>query len=211
MTIAIIVGMTSEGRLAIPLGHPIAIGGGTTAGATQAAQNLIAQGATALISFGLAAGLDPSLPPGTLINPTHIIDGHIRYPTAHTLIPWAPPPARTIAGTSTILSTTAQKLALFQLTGAAAADMESYAIAQAATAAKIPFAVLRAIADPATTTLPHAALNALDPDGTPNLPRILRSLARNPTQLPALLTLALHAAQATRALKTVIASAPKTR
>ncbi len=200
--LAIIVGLVSEARIAARLGHPVAIGGGTAEGATRAAQHLIDQGATALLSFGIAGGLDPALSPGTLINPVAILDGPTRYPTTPTLIPWAPPPAHILAGTDTPAATAREKATLHQ-TGAVAVDMESHAVARLATAHNLPFAALRAIADPATTTLPCAALIPLT-DGRPNLPRILVSLATNPAQLPQLLHLARHAAAAHAALRKAI-------
>lgn len=208
--LAIIVGMKSEARLAQQLAL-FAIGGGTTHGATIAAQYLIDQGATALISLGIAGGLDPTLPPGTLIHPTHIIDGQTRYLTTSTLIPWAPPPDRTLAGSHTPLATAAQKSALYQQTAAAAVDMESHAVARIATAHNLPFTALRAIADPATTTLPPAALIPLLPDGRPNLKKILASLATNPAQLAALITLAHHARLAHDALRKALPAATKIR
>ena len=207
--LAIIVGMASEARIAARLGHPVAIGGGTTEGAARAAQNLIDRGATALLSFGIAGGLDPALPPGTLINPTEILDGQTSYPTTPTLIPWAPPPARTLAGTNTLAATATAKAALHQ-SAAAATDMESHAVARLATAHGLPFAALRAIADPATTTLPPAALIPLI-NGHPNLLRILASLAARPTQLPQLLLLARHAQAAHTALHKALPNTAKTR
>src|SRR3712207_6280195 len=47
--------------------------------ATEAAKRLVEIGATALVSWGCAAALDPSLKPGALLLPTHVVasDGHI--------------------------------------------------------------------------------------------------------------------------------------
>ena len=64
----------------------------------------------------------------------------------------------------------------------------------------LPFAVLRAICDPAERDLPPAALVALDQAGAIGLWRVLVSLARAPQQLPGLLALARDAAAARRAL-----------
>lgn len=207
--LVIIVGMASEAKIAARLHHLIGIGGGTTAGATQAAQRLIDKGATAVLSFGIAGGLDPALPPGTLINPTEILDGPIRYQTTPALIPWAPAPARIIAGSDTPLATATAKQRLYAKTTAAAVDMESHAVARIAAAHNLPFAVIRAIADPATTTLPPAALIPLI-NGSPNLPRILASLVENPTQLPQLLRLAIHAHRAHTALRQALPFPTKT-
>ena len=69
----IVVGFAAEARVAGRLGWPVAIGGGRSEGAAQVAQRLIEAGAQALISLGLAGGLDPALRPGALIVPSTII------------------------------------------------------------------------------------------------------------------------------------------
>jgi hypothetical protein len=61
----IVVGLKAEALLARRLGVPVMIGGGTAAGAEMAARRAVAEGATALVSFGLAGGLDPSLRPAS--------------------------------------------------------------------------------------------------------------------------------------------------
>jgi adenosylhomocysteine nucleosidase len=86
--------------------------------------------------------------------------------------------------------TPSRKAALNRQSGAIAVDLESHLVAEAAAAAGLPFAALRAVADPAERALPPAALIGLDATGHPALGRILLSLARQPAQLPALLRLA---------------------
>ncbi|MBV8458420.1 MAG: hypothetical protein JO122_17600 [Acetobacteraceae bacterium] len=200
-TLGIIVGLKAESRIARRLHAPVAIGGGTQAGARAAAQSLLAQGATALLSFGSAGGLDPSLPAGTIIIPSAVVTetGHystdprlsaaLGGPTPHLLLAAAQP-----------IATAQAKQHLHVETGCAAVDMESGAVAEAATAAAIPFAVLRAICDPAERTVPPAALIALDARGVINLRRIAISVARDPTQIPSLLALARDGTRARRTL-----------
>jgi adenosylhomocysteine nucleosidase len=60
----------------------------------------------------------------------------------------------------------------------------------AAPQAGIPFAALRAIADPADRNVPPAALLPLAADGRPDLARVLASLLRRPQQAAALFGLA---------------------
>ena len=67
--------------------------------------------------------------------------------------------------------------------------------------ADIPFAVLRAIADPAERALPPAALIGLNAAGRPALGRVLLSLASQPGQLPALLQVARDTRRALAALR----------
>jgi adenosylhomocysteine nucleosidase len=64
----------------------------------------------------------------------------------------------------------------------------------------LPFAVVRAICDPAERDLPAAALIALDQKGAIGLLRVLGSLLRQPSQLPSLLGLARDTARAQRTL-----------
>jgi hypothetical protein len=89
---------------------------------------------------------------------------------------------------------------LFQRTGAVAVDLESGAVARAATKAGIPFIVLRAIADSATRDLPPAARIGLDAQGRATLGTVLGSVLSHPGQLPALIRLALDTRVALKAL-----------
>lgn len=99
-----------------------------------------------------------------------------------------------------VVATAAAKRDLHDRTGAHAVDLESGAVARAAAAAGIPFAVLRAVCDPAERDLPPAALAALDQRGAIGLLRVIGSVLAHPTQLPGLLALARDAAAARRAL-----------
>jgi adenosylhomocysteine nucleosidase len=161
----------------------------------------VAQGAAALISFGLAGGLEPSLRPGRLIVPiaVHTAGRDILTDRSLSRLLGSATPHR-LLGVETIATTAADKHRLWQSTGAVALDLESGAVASVADQHRLPFAVLRAICDPAERDLPHAALAALDPHGAIGLARVLGSLAAHPTQLSALLALAADAAAARRAL-----------
>jgi adenosylhomocysteine nucleosidase len=79
-------------------------------------------------------------------------------------------------------------------------DLESGAVARVALAHGLPFAVLRAVADPAERNLPPAALLALDGAGRIGILRVLGSVFGNPGQILGLLALARDAAAARRAL-----------
>jgi adenosylhomocysteine nucleosidase len=199
--IGVVVGMVAEARIARPLGWQVAIGGGTAAGADTAARQLIEGGVRALVSMGLAGGLDPVLRPGTVIVPSAVIDGEHRYPTDPHL-------SQLLGGTTqhvllamqTIVASRAKKRRLHGTTGAAAIDLESGAVARAAAAHGIPFAALRVICDPAQRSLPPAALAALDSQGAVAFRRVLTSILVQPAQIPALLALAKEAAAARHSL-----------
>ncbi len=94
----------------------------------------------------------------------------------------------------------AEKRAAFEATGAHAVDLESAAVARAAARRRIPFAALRAVADPAGRPLPRAALAALDHQGRVGLLRVALTALANPAEFPLLLALARDAARARAAL-----------
>jgi adenosylhomocysteine nucleosidase len=108
--------------------------------------------------------------------------------------------ARTLFGGDAIVATTVDKQRLYEATGAVAVDLETGIVARAAAGHGVPFAVLRAICDPAERALPPAALTALDARGVIGTWRVLASVAAHPGQLPALLALAADAAAARRSL-----------
>jgi adenosylhomocysteine nucleosidase len=197
--IGIVTGLTAEARISRPLGTSC-IGGGTPAGAAHAAETLLANGATALISFGFAGGLNPALAPGTLIIPACIRTAHADHPTDPALTASLGGPIHTLCGGTEVAVTAAAKAAMWRATGADAIDLESGAVAEAAAARGVAFAVLRAICDPADSTLPPAAIIALDAAGAITLARVAASVVRHPGQLWALLRLAGHAAVARSAL-----------
>jgi adenosylhomocysteine nucleosidase len=102
--------------------------------------------------------------------------------------------------TDAIVATVEEKRRLRQQTGAVAVDMESGAVAWVGSMHGIPFAVLRAICDPANSTLPPAALAAVDAGGAIRIRRLLASIVARPRQLPGVFALATYAAAARQAL-----------
>lgn len=203
----IVVGLKAEALLARRLGVPVMIGGGTAAGAEVAARRAVAEGATALVSFGLAGGLDPSLRPGELIVPTTVLCNDASFAADPGLMEWlgGATPHRLLAD-GMLAADAETKHRLWQATGAATLDLESGAVARVATAHGLPFAVLRVICDPAERDLPPAALAALDASGSIGLARVAGSVAARPGQIPALLRLAADTAAARRALARRVAA-----
>ncbi|MDE2005517.1 MAG: hypothetical protein KGI51_03025, partial [Rhodospirillales bacterium] len=197
----IVVGLAAEARLARRLGLPVAVGGGTAEGAARAAAALVAGGATGLISFGLAGGLDPALDAGVLLVPGNVLLDGVRLATDAALSgALGGADASCLFCAAVPIAGAAEKSRLFAATGCQAADLETGAVAAAARARGLPFAALRAVCDPARRTLPEAALVALDAGGGIGAGRIALSLLRHPGQIPALLALARDAARARGAL-----------
>jgi len=200
--IGFVTGLLAEAAILRGTGFLAAAGGGTPSGAARAAESLIGQeGAQALISFGLAGGLAPDLRPGALIVPVAIIEGQSVFPCDYALMEFlGGQTARPILAGSAIAATASDKAILFKSTKAAAIDLESGATARIAGRQGIPFAVLRAIADPAHRNLPRAALIPLNEDGSINLPAILAATLTHPQDIPALIATAIDAARARAAL-----------
>jgi hypothetical protein len=94
-----------------------------------------------------------------------------------------------------------EKRRLHARTGAVAVDTESHIAARIAAAHRIPFAACRAIIDSAHRDLPPAAMVGLRPDGTPDVLAVFRSVAKQPSQLPALIRTAVDARIAGAALR----------
>lgn len=194
-----VVGLAAEAHLLRNTGRPVAIGGGTAQGAARAAAAL-APHVTALISFGLAGGLDPTLAPGTIVIPGRVIDATETWltdPALNDRLGGAT--GHTLLGGGSLLATVAEKAAA-RTTGAHAVDLESAAVARVAADHALPFAVLRAICDEATRPLPHAARVALDGAGRIGLWRVALAAIAHPAELPALIGLARDAGQARAAL-----------
>jgi adenosylhomocysteine nucleosidase len=180
-------------------------GGGTPAGAEAAAKQLIGQGATALVSFGLAGGLDPVLRPGTVIVPSGVLSDQETLATDPSLAArFGGLTSHMILAGATVVAEAAAKGRLYEATRAHAVDLESGPVAWTAQAYHLPFVVVRAICDPAERDLPRAALVALNSGGRIGLLPVMRSLMRQPDQIIELLTLARDAALARRALIRVL-------
>ncbi len=200
--------MRREARVLGRLSRDLLVGcaGADAARAGLLARRLVEQGVAGLVSFGLAGGLDPALPSGTLLLPSLVMlpDGRALATDpawrqrAAALLPEARSSA--LAGSDRALVSVADKAALRGASGAGAVDMESHAVAAAAVAAGLPFLVIRAIADPAGRALPKAALAGLSPDGGSRPGAVLLALVRRPDQLIGLIRLISDSAAAFAAL-----------
>jgi adenosylhomocysteine nucleosidase len=192
--------LAAEARIAKSLGD-VETGGGLPAGAEAAAERLAARNVSGLISFGLAGGLDPALPPGHVVIPEAVLEDGALYPTdAGLVLGFGRMNAKLMLAGQAVVAEATAKGRLFASTGASAVDLESGAVARVARRHNLPFAVLRAICDPAERDLPPAALIALDAAGSIGLVRVLASVLRRPGQIPALIRLGQDAKRARGAL-----------
>lgn len=186
------------------------------AAAGDGARRLAASGVGALLSWGMAGGLDPLLTAGTLVVPPEVVSpGGTVFTTApewrQRVTSGIPSPQPICSGRlltcAEPLSSLEAKSLAFRRTAAVAVDMESSAIAEVAAAARLPFLAIRAIVDTATDEVPRAALAALNPDtGALRIGRLLGALARSPAEVTALFRLGGCYRSARRALTAVAGS-----
>ena len=200
MKLAAVTGLAAEAKVARRGGLIAQPSGGVATQTTAIAESLLRDGAEALISFGIAGALAPSLAPGDLLVPRAVIDDRgARFAvddTWRTQIVDAlrgaglPVERRDLLGTSEVAASPARKAEFHRVTGAVAVDLESHLVAAVAARAGKPFLVLRAVSDSAVQVLPDAAVHGLAPSGKLALGRVLLSVARDPRQIPALIRLA---------------------
>ena len=163
-----------------------------------------------MVSWGLCGGLDPRLRPGDLILGADVVsnEGAVRTDEAVTaslaeriLGAGARVVVERLAASQAPVVTAAAKADLRRVTGAAGVDMESLIAGQYALKQRIPFAILRSVADPAERDLPPLALKAVASDGGIHVQAIIGELVRSPWQLAGLSALAADSGAAFRALK----------
>ncbi len=199
-----VCGLAVEARIAAGNGIVTVAGGGRSDALAGAIERCIADGARALVSFGIAGALAASLRPGTLVVADAVIADDGRYATdvgwSRHLRDRTGAVAGEVAGNERIIVDATAKRRLRDATGAVAVDMESQVAARIARRHGLPFVVLRAIADPAARSLPPAALIAMQPDGGIDLAAVLGSIARSPGQVPQLIAIGLDTRRALRAL-----------
>jgi adenosylhomocysteine nucleosidase len=162
-----------------------------------------------VISWGVCGGLDPRLRSGDLILGAEVVSAEGRINTdeavtsslAQRLIDaGARVAVERVAGVSSPVSTARAKAELRLATGAAAVDMESLTAGRFALERRTPFAILRAVADPADRDLPPLVLSAVDSDGRIKAAAVLGDLVRSPGQFTGLVAAARDGRAAFRAL-----------
>jgi adenosylhomocysteine nucleosidase len=196
--IVAVTGLTREARLiAGPDMLPV-VGGGDAASLERKLAAQLEKGARRVLSIGICGALAPGLRVGDAIVASEIVAPDQVYPSHPSwtrelvsLLPHAT--LAPLAGRDCISADRAAKARLREETRAFAIDMESHVAARVANAKGLPFAALRVVSDAAHRTLPEAARIGMLPSGKMNVGGVLRSLARAPLQLPALIRTAWEA------------------
>jgi hypothetical protein len=103
-----------------------------------------------------------------------------------------------------VVTTPSAKLELAGRTGAAAVDMETAAVAQAAAAARLPCMAIRVIADGSADALPQGIESLVTAEGRTRY-RALWPMLFAPSQIPRLYLLARRSGAASRVLRRLAA------
>jgi adenosylhomocysteine nucleosidase len=206
-----VLGPAREAKVGVEIlagGTLRAVSGMGCAAAGMAARRLVEAGATALVSWGMAGGLDPDLPAGAICLPREVVapDG-MRFATAS---PWRETLTASVASCRPVASGAlltslhpiagvAAKAQARHETGAVAVDMESSAVAEVAAASHVPFMAVRVIVDTAHDAIP-SSVTAAGESGQVRIARLLMGLARSPGEIVALIRLARRYRAAIRSL-----------
>jgi adenosylhomocysteine nucleosidase len=171
---------------------------------------------TGILSFGLCGGLAPGLSVGSVCLASVLIDGNTLYrPNAL----WTTRLAGVLGvktvpyfstGQFNLADTPQQRADLWEKYGCAAIDDESAAMAQFAKERNIPFAILRVVSDAWNDTVPLAARQAVNADGSSNVDSIITWLKDHPDQAGSeLIDLAKTAAEYNTALNALLEAGNK--
>lgn len=208
MRIGFVTGLLSEqqtlfdagGHLVPPVRPLTACAGASQERAEKCAARLVSEGAELLISFGIAGGLDPAYKTGDIIVASSVklaqgselvFDERQRDRLISLLLNagfsvWA----GMILGVDQVIADPQEKSILHHRTSAAAVDMESAGVAQAAFRHNVDFLALRVIADTADEVIPSSALGAISDTGEAKPWPVIKGLMRHPTEIPKIRKLA---------------------
>jgi adenosylhomocysteine nucleosidase len=154
--------------------------------------HLVPPNCTTIMKFGLCGGISPELATiGQIVLADNLTDGAggIYHPDPvwlHRIFGCTKAYERHwySSGLYNTADTPAQRAALFKATGCAAIDDEGLAVAKFAAARNISFAVVGSISDTFADSVPRAAYNATNPDGSSNVGSIINYLIAHPCEDP---------------------------
>lgn len=211
--IGVVCGTRLEAAILTDLGLrqliSIAISGASPDRAEARARDLVAAGVTFLLSAGVAGGLNPALKSGDLVIAEAVLSANAERQASHVGDGWLSNLSRQhlrqvtvgkVLGVDEPIIDRREKSDLYHCTQAGVVDMESHRVALVAEEHGLPFAVVRAVADPAHLSLPLSAFAGLDCQGREHVWPVLRSLLRRPSDTPGLIQLAFHYKRALKSL-----------
>ncbi len=186
--LGILCGLGSEKKIAGKIhGAIVACSAARPQQARELARELVAMGATRLMSFGIGGSLDSSVNLGDVFIGTRVVSAKGKWPCdeawGHELASKIPQAKRGgVYGSEVLVPTVAAKDELYQNTGCAIVDMESQCVAEVAAEADLPFMVVRAVCDDSVMNVPPFVMAAIKPDGSISVFSAFAHLALHPLQ-----------------------------
>lgn len=186
--LGILCGLESEKKIASKIsGALVTCAAARPHKARELARELVALGATRLMSFGIAGSLDSSVHLGDIFIGTRVASESGQWACDQA---WGRELANKIPrakrggvyGSEVLISTIATKDLLYRKTGCAIVDMESQCAAEVAAEAHLPLMVVRAVCDDSVMNVPAFVMAAIEENGSVNALRALGHLALHPTQ-----------------------------
>jgi adenosylhomocysteine nucleosidase len=191
--LGILCGIKAEEAIALKVANAdVACAAARPQKARWLARELVKRGAKRLMSFGIAGGLEPGMPIGSMIIGSQVAatDGTWacdkpwvgelmqKFPQAHCGSVW---------GSETLIATAREKRALYEKSRCLIVDMESQCAAQIAAEAGLPLAVLRVVCDSADMDVPPVVMHVISEDGSVNIGGGIWHVMRHPSQVPDLI------------------------
>ena len=205
-------------RYAGPLaGIEVRLCGPGAGNAARAALAAVEDGARALVSFGCAGGLAPCAGSGAVALPEAVrdrigasieVDAAWRRRLADAVAAAVPVVGGEGVEVAAAVETARDKEALYRESACVFADMESASIGAVARARRLPFLVVRAVADAASDAVPHGLSDAVSSEGRLRPGRLIAVLAKNPGRIRAMLILASRFRNACSSLEAVARHLP---
>ena len=186
--LGILCGLESEAKIARKVPNALVACAAARPGkARELARGIIANGATCLMSFGIAGALHPSAKLGEVFVGTRVVSASSQWTCDDA---WGTALAQNIKGSrlvavygsESLVATAGEKAALATSTGGIIVDMESQCAAEIAAEKGIPFTVVRAVCDDAHMNVPPIVMATIAEDGSIDILRAITHLARRPAQ-----------------------------
>ena len=143
---------------------------------------LDAEEVSLVVVVGISGGVDDVTPIGTVIRPEVVID----EATGREVHPLALGGAPRGALWTTDVLTPAEELVALRARGVVALDMETAAVGAVCEERGVAWTALRALSDRPGDQVDDEVFALSNRDGTPNLGRVVRYVARHPGRVPAL-------------------------
>lgn len=212
LPVLIVTGLKQEARIAAGPGLTVVCSSSNPVQLREMMTTFDPASVRGIVSFGVAGGLDPNLRSGDIMIATEVVAAGDRWSTVAALsdkliaLPSRGPHrivSGVLAGVEEVVLGQVGKAALRATNGADAVDMESHIAARYAARHNLPFAAVRVISDPAHRALPELAAAALKPDGNIDVWKVMRGIARKPSDIRALVSSGRDFKRALRSLRGV--------